>query len=545
MDFRRKSKARLERRPEYENLEQNYKHNVLLYRMPPTEDIKIQEFEDLALERLKVLRIMEQAQTKGLRFLSDDWKEYVHDELSREGLKGYLRLCTNGGNTATNNISKHEFELQARRRDYISHFILRLAYCRTQELKSWFIAREMELFKYKFSAMTPAEIKHFLELHDLNYVPLTSEQKNVVKDGLIESTVGQSVAKIEMLDFYKVPFTQVLDLVRSRRCYIKHGQAYVNTHDFISIVGAKQMEEIEHGLKSAQRLIREVETDERLFALLKSLHTSYTGKDYTVGKDVKVPIESIDQLSKKSFPLCMRICHEHLRTAHHMKYDGRMQYGLFLKGIGVTLEDAIRFWREEFTKKMDPEKFAKSYQYNIEHNYGKKGSLKDYAPFSCGKIIQENVVQGSANGCPYKYYDQSTLKQKLAAAGLGTAHIQEVAGLAAKHHYQLACAKYFQITHETSQEVAINHPNHYYIQSQELMGNRVEKKPSTASQRKPMKSIQATQDNSMYMNADDDDELWNIAEATQKSLDATQTEAASKKDIAWEDDDLDLTAIEC
>lgn len=135
MDFRRKTKVRTERRPEYENLEQNYKHNVLLYRLPPTEDIKIQEFEDLALERLKVLRILEQAQTKGLRFLSDDWKEYVHDEFSREGLKGYLRLCTNGGNTTTNNASKHEFELQARRRDYISHFILRLAYCRTQELK--------------------------------------------------------------------------------------------------------------------------------------------------------------------------------------------------------------------------------------------------------------------------------------------------------------------------------------------------------------------------------------------------------------------------
>ena len=135
MDFRRRTKSRLEHKPEYENLEQKYPHNVLLYRLPPLEDIHINEFDELALERLKVLRILEQAQTKNLRFLSDDWKEYVHAELSREGLKGYLRLCTNGGNTATNNISKHEFELQARRRDYISHFILRMAYCRTMELK--------------------------------------------------------------------------------------------------------------------------------------------------------------------------------------------------------------------------------------------------------------------------------------------------------------------------------------------------------------------------------------------------------------------------
>ncbi|KAI8118945.1 DNA primase large subunit [Lucilia cuprina] len=544
MDFRRKTKPRIEYKPEYENLEQKYPHNVLLYRLPPIEDIQIHEFEELSLERLKVLRILEQAHTKGLRLLSDDWKEYVHAELSREGLKGYLRLCTNGGATATNNASKHEFELQARRRDYISHFILRLVYCRTMELKRWFLAREMELFKYKFSTMTPAEIKHFLELHKLNYTPLSKEQKNAVKDGLFESTMGQSVAKIEMLDFYKVPFTQVLDLVRSRRCYLKDGQAYVNTNDFISIVAVKQMDEIEHGLQAAQRSIRDVETDERLFHLLKSLHTSYTGKDYTVSKNANVPIESLDQLSKKSFPLCMRVCHEHIRATHHIKHDGRMQYGLFLKGIGVTLEDSIRFWREEFCRKMDPEKFSKSYQYNIEHNYGKKGSMVNYTPYSCLKIIQENAVPGSVHGCPYKIYDQTTLKNKMAAAGLSSGHVQEVMSFVAKGHYQLACGKFFQITHESSEDVAITHPNQYFEQSQIVQGNRtVEKKPGNL-QRKTIKSSQSMNETTMFMNNDDDDELWNLIEMPKDTASSTQQSATTNTQIDW-DDDLDLTAIEC
>lgn len=136
MDFRRKSRHRIERKPQFENLELQYPQNVCLYRLPPTEEIKIQEFEELALERLKVLRIFEQANSKGLRLLSDDWKEYINGELTREGLKSYLRLCI-GGIGATHPIgsSKREFELQARRRDYISHFILRLAYCRTEDLR--------------------------------------------------------------------------------------------------------------------------------------------------------------------------------------------------------------------------------------------------------------------------------------------------------------------------------------------------------------------------------------------------------------------------
>lgn len=404
------------------------------------------------------------------------------------------------------------------------------------------MTRELELFKYKFSALSSAEIKHFLSINKLNYVPLTEEQKDDVKDGLYESTVGQSVSKIELLDFYKVPFTQVLDLVRARRCYLKGGYAYVNTHDFVSIVAVMLSREIEHGLQSAQRLIAEVETDERLFHLLKSLHTSYTGKDYTLNKDANsVPIESLDQLSKKSYPLCMRACHEQLRLVHHLKYGGRMQYGLFLKGIGVTLEDSLRFWREEFTKKIDAEKFAKSYEYNIHHNYGKKGSMINYAPYSCLKIIAENVVPGDVHGCPYKLYDSQTLKSKLTANGLGAAHVQEIVALSSKGHFQLACGKYFQYTHDAPVEVGINHPNQYFEESQILMGNRADKKSSnndkSMMQRKAIK--RNANDTTALLNMDDDDELWNEA-ASQG--DAYLSQQAVK--TAW-DDDLDLTAIDC
>lgn len=40
-----------------------------------------------------------------------------------------------------------------------------------------------------------------------------------------------------------------------------------------------------------------------------------------------------------------------LKTHHHLKHWARQQLGLFLKGIGLSLEDALIFWRTEFTKK--------------------------------------------------------------------------------------------------------------------------------------------------------------------------------------------------
>lgn len=129
MEFKRKSRFRVEPTPKYNHLEETYPHNVLLYENPPTGNIQLDELKELALERLKVLRIYEQAQQKGLAPLTDNWKEYIMTEMTREGLRSYMRLILGAGSGVAN-----EFELEARRKDYVAHFILRLVYCRSMDL---------------------------------------------------------------------------------------------------------------------------------------------------------------------------------------------------------------------------------------------------------------------------------------------------------------------------------------------------------------------------------------------------------------------------
>lgn len=124
MDFTtRKNKERILTCVSNDDWENIYTQNVAIYHIPPTEDISLQTFEELAIERLNVLRILDQAANKNLRIMSEEWKDAIKADLTQAGLTNYLRLIDGRGDAA------------ARRRDYISHFILRLAYCRTQDLK--------------------------------------------------------------------------------------------------------------------------------------------------------------------------------------------------------------------------------------------------------------------------------------------------------------------------------------------------------------------------------------------------------------------------
>ena len=102
-------------------------HNVMLYRLPPLFEVTIPEFEELALDRLKVLRSIERANNRNLKIYSDEWKQSIKDDLARDGLKYYLRLM-NG------NMNKEQ-DMAARKKDYISHFILRFAYCKSEDLR--------------------------------------------------------------------------------------------------------------------------------------------------------------------------------------------------------------------------------------------------------------------------------------------------------------------------------------------------------------------------------------------------------------------------
>ncbi|XP_069000175.1 DNA primase large subunit [Embiotoca jacksoni] len=456
-----------------------YGQPLQFYGQPPLENISLSEFETFAVERVKLLKTVENLGVSYVK-LSDDYKKKLESEL--RNLDFPYRPDGN-----ERKLQGKLTEYEKRRKDHISHFILRLAYCQTEDLRRWFIQQEVDLFRFRFNNLGREKLD-ILHRNNLNYDRIAVEEKKAMLDELVKSSYAVSGITVEDQDFYKVPFQDALDLVRTRRVYLKAGYVYIPHQDIVTIALNDFRTKLSKALALTARSLPAVHSDERLQPLLNHLSHAYMGQDYSIQKNVgKISLEQIDPLSGKSFPLCMRQLHQALRENHHLRHGGRMQYGLFLKGIGLSLEQALQFWRAEFIRgKVDADKFDKAYAYSIRHMFGKEGKRTDYTPYSCMKVILSNPPsQGDHHGCPFRHSDPELLKQKLQVYKVSPSGINQILELVEGMHYQLACQKYFELTHNIEDTTfSLNHPNQYFIESQKVLGGGKDTKRETdAAQR--------------------------------------------------------------
>ena len=176
--------------------------------------------------------------------------------------------------------------------------------------------------------------------------------------------------------------------------------------------------------------------------------------------------------------------HRSLRSASHLKHYGRLQYTLFLKGIGLSLEECLAFWRKGF-KLITDDTFNKEYRYNVRHSYGDVGGDgnrrgRGYTPFSCQKILTERPPgSGESHGCPYRHFSVDNLITLLRATGTNEADVLKgVREDVGKQRYHIACNRVFEARHREELKgvkekeggqgewrETIVHPNTYFRRS--------------------------------------------------------------------------------
>jgi Eukaryotic-type DNA primase, large subunit len=180
--------------------------------------------------------------------------------------------------------------------DTASHFILRAAYCRTEDLRRWFLTQETFLFKYQLEKIASASsqaLASFLQENQLNFDIVSNEEKKKYADLLLSIPIHQngsgtkdykvpSLSDILNTLYFKIPFQEATDLIATRQCLVRNGYAYVPLTKIVTIVTTKFRITLSKSLSQASRIFSTVASDYTpILPLLNSMNSQYTGdKEY-------------------------------------------------------------------------------------------------------------------------------------------------------------------------------------------------------------------------------------------------------------------------
>ncbi|KAI5965900.1 PRI2 [Candida pseudojiufengensis] len=462
------------------------------YDLPPNQEITLEEFELWAIDRLKILIEIEScvARSKTPKDVETSIKPLL--------LK-YLPL------SPAVNLNEKVI-VQERMKDYYSHFILRLVFCRSEELRKKFIKNETMLFKVRYNMLQPKEQQEFIELNSykLSWKYISSKEKNELIDKLFAASgnilKSQYIADsgdtlnlnneqtkqmmIQKENFIKLPFEKITQLVSSRSVYLQEGYGYLPTSLQLNLLAIEFQNNLNQILIKTFQAIPRLEEDDRLLPLLNNLSKNFSNFQYEVDMDSELTsdINALSITSKQimsHYPLCASHLQKNLMSSSHLKYLGRQQLGIFLKGIGLNVDEAIKFWSQQFTKNgsMSQETFNKQYKYNVRHQYGLEGARINYKPWDCATILSKpKPGSNEYHGCPYRDFSQTQLTHSLDEMGIKNQQdLNAIMDDVSNRDYTVACTRVFELTHQkvksanpNAPQEHISHPNLYFDRSRQL-----------------------------------------------------------------------------
>ncbi|KFH40978.1 DNA primase large subunit-like protein [Hapsidospora chrysogenum ATCC 11550] len=458
--------------PQYKETE--YPHRLNFYTDAPTADITLEQFEQWAIDRLRVLGELEACSFRN----RSPAETATH---MRPILDKYLPLDSNS--SASGKLSAQ------RQKDHYSHFILRLAFSSTEDLRRRFSRVETMLFRLRFGSDDLNERSAFVSSLNLDWSEPVSEAEKAELAGELAAMLPPRKGAVEDDAWFKVDWERVPDLIESRRVFLKQGKAYVPSREQASMVVAEFTSRLERQLELTTRALPRLDEDDRLTPILNHLSKNFITPDAAYMSNTSAPAgaeitaANVDNLSQH-FPACMNHLHRSLRRDAHLKHYGRLQYTLFLKGIGLSLEECLIFWRGGFSKITD-DQFNKEYRYNVRHVYGDVGGDSNrrsggYSPFSCQKILTEHPPgPGEAHGCPYRHFNLQNLTALVQSMGVTDNGVMRgIKEDKENQKFHMACNRVFEHLHKAEIQKAkdegvmtanqletIVHPNEYFKRS--------------------------------------------------------------------------------
>lgn len=126
-----------------------------------------------------------------------------------------------------------------RQKDHYSHFILRLAFSSTEDLRRRFSRVETMLFRMRFGNDDLSERSSFVSSLNLDWWEPVTDGEKAELAGELAAMLPPRKGSSEDDTWFKVDWMRVPDLIEGRRVFLKQGKAYVPGREQSSMVVAE------------------------------------------------------------------------------------------------------------------------------------------------------------------------------------------------------------------------------------------------------------------------------------------------------------------
>ncbi|CAE7329494.1 Prim2, partial [Symbiodinium sp. CCMP2456] len=307
------------------------------------EEVSIREFEepvvDFTVNRLKLLHLIDKA--CGGRSKAGTSSEFRLENMGalRPQLARDLRDCgLSLGYPKADRVNGFLLEkVEFQSRDNISHFALRLAFCKSNEAREWLLKQEQRLFVLRFEGLNTDAKEAFVESTGIRAQRFEEPSEGGPTLSMLQKcTAGVKTwrdgrAEVEQV-FYAMSFTEVPPaFIAGRRVVVKKGKAYVPASSLKMIVAKKFKDLLAASLDVAFQGIHMALADPRVGLFLRQLQEMgmqlvlpmRTSSTEEAGE--KLNLGNFEELLSRSLPPCMRRLVERQReTKKHLKHAGRI-----------------------------------------------------------------------------------------------------------------------------------------------------------------------------------------------------------------------------
>jgi DNA primase large subunit len=223
--------------------ENTYPSRLNFYSVPPTADITLEQFEQWAIDRLRVLAELEACAFRNRS--AEETATYMKPILEK-----YLPLSANSSARAGQTEQSVRLQEQ-RQKDHYSHFILRLAFASTEDLRRRFARVETALFRMRLQSDDTSERAAFVQSLSLDWEQVTEKERKMLREELAATSGGGYGVKIQPEEetWCKVDWDRVPELVERRVVFLRGGKAYVPGREQQSMVITEFSKALEKSLE--------------------------------------------------------------------------------------------------------------------------------------------------------------------------------------------------------------------------------------------------------------------------------------------------------